>query len=147
VSSTIFMVAWVVLAICSIRFHAAIRAQKSTILEGKYAYKARFWPIGPVFLGVAAVLVLCGLFAEALYPVGGTPLSAYDFFETYLGVPLVLVAVIGYKLIYRTKFRRASEIDLVSGHRPLTKENEEFLDHYYSLPLGRRIWSYISTSD
>jgi amino acid transporter len=147
VASTIFMIAWVILAICSIRFHAAIRAQKSTILQGKYAYRARFWPVGPIFLGVSAFLVLVGLFADALYPVGGTPLSAYDFFETYLGVPLVLVAMIGYKLIFRTKIRRASEIDLVSGHQPLTEEQEKFLDHYYTLPMWRRVWSYISTSD
>jgi len=146
-ASTIFMIAWVILAICSIRFHAAIRAQKSTILEGKYAYRARFWPVGPIFLGVGAFLVLVGLFADALYPVGGTPLSAYDFFETYLGVPLVLAAMIGYKVIFRTKIRRAREIDLVTGHQPLTEEQEKFLDHYYTLPLWRRVWSYISTSD
>lgn len=110
-------------------------------------YKARFWPAGPIFLGTGAFLVLVGLFADALYPVGGTPLSAYDFFMTYLGVPLVLVATIGYKVIRRTKIRRASEIDLVTGHQPLTEEQEKFLDHYYSQSLGRRIWSYISTSD
>ncbi|EXJ94533.1 hypothetical protein A1O1_02929 [Capronia coronata CBS 617.96] len=147
VSSTIFMIAWVVLAICSVRFHAAIKAQKSTLLEGKYAYRAMFWPAGPVFLGVTAFLVLVGLFAEALYPVGGTNLSAYDFFETYLGVPLVLVAIVGYKLIFRTKFRRASEIDLVSGHRPLTEEDEHFLDQYYAQPMWKRVWSYVTTSD
>ncbi|KAI1624021.1 AAT family amino acid transporter [Exophiala viscosa] len=147
VASTIFMTAWVVLAWCSIRFHAAIRAQGSTILEGKYAYKARFWPVGPIFLGVSAFLVLVGLFADALYPVGGTPLNAYDFFMTYLGVPLVLVATIGYKIIRRTKLRRAGEIDLVTGHQPLTEEQEKFLDHYYSQSMGKRIWSYISTSD
>ena len=141
------MVAWIVVAICSVRFHAAVRAQRSTLLEGKYAYKALFWPIGPIFLGVSAFLVLIGLFAEALFPVGGTPLNAYDFFETYLGVPLVIVAIFGYKIIFKTKIRRASEIDLVTGHVPLTPENEAFLDHYYSLPMWRRVWSYISTAN
>lgn len=141
------MVAWVVLALCSIQFHAAIRAQKSTILEGKYAYRAMFWPAGPIFLGVTALLVLVGLFVEALYPVGGKNLDANDFFQTYLGVPLVLVAIVGYKLIFRTKFRRPSEIDLVTGHRPMTEEEEAFLDAYYAQPMWKRIWSYVTTSD
>ncbi|CZR69600.1 uncharacterized protein PAC_19500 [Phialocephala subalpina] len=136
ISSTIFMLVWIVIAVCSIRFHAAIRAQNSTIIEGRYAYKAMFWPIGPMFLGIAAFLVLVGLFAESLFPVGGTNFNAHDFFETYLGVPLTLAAWLGYKVILKTKIRKASEIDLVSGHRPLTAEDETFLDHYYSLPTG-----------
>ncbi|KAL3462743.1 proline-specific permease [Aspergillus heterothallicus] len=147
ISSTIFMLAWLVLSICSIRFHAAVRAQNSPILDGKYAYRALFWPLGPIFLGLCSLLTLMGLFAASLYPVDGTPLDAYDFFSTYLGVPLVVTVIVGYKLIFRTKFRRASEIDLATGYQPLSEENERFLDHYYSLPMWRRIWSYISTSD
>ncbi|RDW83512.1 hypothetical protein BP5796_05003 [Coleophoma crateriformis] len=147
ISSTIFMLVWIVISICSIRFHAAIRAQNSPILSGKYAYVAKFWPLGPIFLGISSFLVLLGLFAEALFPVGGTNLSAYDFFETYLGVPLVLAAWLGYKVIFKTKIRRASEIDLVEGHRPMTEEDRLFLDRYYAQPLWKRVWSYVSTSD
>lgn len=146
ISSTIFMVVWVIIPICSFRFHAAIRAQNSDILKGRYAYRAWLWPLAPVFLGVIALLVLVGLFAASLYPVDGPPLSAYSFFETYLGVPIVLAAFLGFKIVFRTRFRRASEIDLVSGHVPLSLENEEFLDRYYSQPVWRRIWSYVSAS-
>ncbi|KAL2834228.1 amino acid permease/ SLC12A domain-containing protein [Aspergillus cavernicola] len=147
ISSTIFMLAWLTLALCSLRFHAALKAQNSTILTGKYAYNSLFWPLGPIFLGLCSTLILIGLFAEALYPVDGNNLSAYDFFSTYLGVPLVLVSVIGYKVVFRTKVRRASEIDLVTGFQGLSVENELFLDRYYALPLWRRVWSYVSTSD
>ncbi|BDD61649.1 hypothetical protein MAP00_006687 [Monascus purpureus] len=146
ISSTIFMVVWVIIPICSFRFHAAIRAQNSDILKGRYAYRAWLWPLAPVFLGVIAFLVLVGLFAASLYPVDGAPLSAYSFFETYLGVPIVLAAFLGFKIVFRTRFRRASEIDLVSGHVPLSLENEEFLDRYYSQPMWRRVWSYVSAS-
>ncbi|KAL2438533.1 Amino-acid permease GAP3 [Exophiala dermatitidis] len=147
ISSTIFMMAWIVMALCSIRFHAAIKAQGSRILEGKYAYRAMLWPLGPIFLGVGAFLVLVGLFAAALYPVDGKALDAEAFFQTYLGVPVVVIAIIGYKLIFRTKIRRASEIDLVTGHRPLTEEDEAFLDQYYAQPMWKRVWSYVTTSD
>jgi amino acid transporter len=141
------MVAWVVVSICSIRFHAAVKAQNSNILSGKYAYRAWLWPAAPIFLGVTAFLVLIGLFAEALFPVGGAAPNAYDFFQTYLGVPIVLVAYLGFKVIFKTKFRKANEIDLVTGHEPLTAEQEAFLDKYYAQTMWQRIWSYVSTTD
>jgi amino acid transporter len=141
------MIAWVVIAICSIRFHSAVKAQNSSILSGKYAYRAWLYPAGPIFLGGTAFLVLVGLFAVSVWPINGAKSSAYDFFATYLGVPIVLVSIIGYKIVFKTKIRRASEIDLVSDYAPITEENSRFLDNYYSQPMWRRVWSYVSTSD
>ena len=142
ISSTIFMIAWVIIPICNFRFHAAIRAQRSSILDEKHAYRAWLWPLGPLFLGIAAFLTLVGLFAASLWPVDGEALSAYSFFETYLGVPIFLAAFILYKGVFRTRFRRASEIDLATGYSPLSEDNEQFLDAYYSKPMWKRFGSY-----
>ncbi|CDK27986.1 unnamed protein product [Kuraishia capsulata CBS 1993] len=146
VTTTIFMSVWVVLGIVSIRFHMAVRRQKSEILNTPFAYKDKLFPIGPLFVSVGSLLILIGLFYASLFPVGGSP-NAYDFFETYLGVPLVLVTYLVYKIVFRTKFVRSADVDLVEGYRPLSDDEIIVLETYYSMPWWRRLWSYVDVRD
>lgn len=146
ITTTIFMVVWVVLGIVSIRFHLAIRAQNSDILKQKHSWRAKLFPVGPVFLSLTSFLILVGLFYGSLFPVGGKP-NAYDFFTTYLGVPLVLVAYACYKVYFRTSIPKLSEIDLLEGHRPLSEREIEIMDYYTSLPWYKRLWTYVNTAD
>jgi amino acid transporter len=41
------------------------------------------------------------------------------FFQAYLAFPIVALSYIIYKVIYKTKFKRAHEIDVTSGRREL----------------------------
>ena len=54
----------------------------------------------------------------ALFPIGAQP-SAYAFFESYIAAPIVLGFYIFWKVVKRTRFVRAQEVDLVSGRREL----------------------------
>lgn len=146
ITTTIFMVVWVVLGIVSIRFHLAIRAQNSDILIQKHSWRAKLFPVGPVFLSLTSFLILVGLFYGSLFPVGGKP-NAYDFFTTYLGVPLILVAYACYKVYFRTSIPKLSEIDLLEGHRPLSEREVVIMDYYTSLPWYKRLWTYVNTAD
>ncbi|KAH3667942.1 hypothetical protein OGAPHI_001696 [Ogataea philodendri] len=146
VTTTIFMVVWVVLGLVSLRFRMAVSKQKSGILDTPFAYKSKLYPIGPIFVSLGSFLILVGLFYASLFPVGGSP-NAYDFFETYLGVPLVLVAYVSYKLIRRTKFARSSTIDLLEGYRPLSDEEVTIMESYTSMPWYRRLWTYVNVID
>lgn len=42
-----------------------------------------------------------------------------SFFEAYLAFPIVALCYIGYKLWFKTKFKRAHEIDVTSGRREM----------------------------
>lgn len=63
-------------------------------------------------------LVLIAQFWTAVWPIGGSP-DAQVFFQAYLAAPIVIAFYIPYKLIYRTPFVRARDMDLVSGRRDL----------------------------
>jgi amino acid transporter len=47
-----------------------------------------------------------------------------NFFEGYLAAPVILASGIGYKLWFRTRWVRVSEIDLVTGRREGAEEIE-----------------------
>jgi amino acid transporter len=56
-------------------------------------------------------------------PVGYADMTAGErtksWFEAYLAAPIVLLFFISYKLIFRTKFKKLSEIDVTSGRREM----------------------------
>ncbi|KAG7881977.1 hypothetical protein KL937_000548 [Ogataea polymorpha] len=146
ITTTIFMVVWLVMGIVSIRFRMAVKKQKSSILDTTFSYKSKLFPVGPIFVSLGSFLILLGLFYASLFPAGGTP-NAYDFFATYLGVPLVIVTYLGYKLVFKTRFARSATIDLLEGYRPLTDVEVKIMETYTSMPWYRRMWTYINVID
>lgn len=60
-----------------------------------------------------------------------------------IGVVIVISFTLGYKIIYKTKFRDAKTADLKSGRRTLGKEEIDMLNEYYSRSTIRRFWTYI----
>lgn len=62
------------------------------------------------------ILCLIAQFYIALFPIG-QPTKASTFFKAYLGVPVILVFFLCWKIAKRTRFVRAKEADLVSGRR------------------------------
>ncbi|CAH0019929.1 unnamed protein product [Clonostachys rhizophaga] len=57
-----------------------------------------------------------------------TSKSLQSLFVTgYLGIPIFLVLIFGYKIIYKTKGYKPEEVDLFSGKDIIDREEEEFL--------------------
>jgi hypothetical protein len=50
------------------------------------------------------------------------------------GIILIIFTAVGYKLIYRTKFRDPQTVDLQTGRRPLGVEETKELDEYKNMP-------------
>lgn len=105
---------WMSINIAHIRFRAAMKAQNKPLSE--LAFKSwlgvpgSWYGFGMNFLVLAAQLWL------AIYPLGLAP-NASLFFQNYLGVPVVVISWIGYKL-YTRSWRiliDAHDIDLDTG--------------------------------
>lgn len=143
VGSTVYFIAYLVIAVTNWRMRAAFKAQGDNPLTLKYAYKNKAYPLGSVFLFASGVFVLASTFYISLFPID-QPMSASAFFQTFLCVPLFLVLWAGYKIIFKTKWVDPAEADIHSGRRPLSAEDIAFLDAYYAQPAWKRFLTYIS---
>lgn len=100
-------IAWIGIAICHYRFRRAFKAQgKSTSV---LPYKAKWFPIGPLFAFAICLIVTLGQNYEAFL---GTNINWGDVMASYIGIPVFLVTYILYKIIKRTKLVPLTEIDL-----------------------------------
>ncbi|RAO74201.1 uncharacterized protein BHQ10_010213 [Talaromyces amestolkiae] len=104
------LIAWATLSFCYIRFHAALKAQG--ISRDTLPWKSPFQPyaawIG--FVGSTIIVLIAGF---PVFLKGNWDTSS--FFASYIGIPIFIVPIIVWKLVYRTKFARAATIDLYSG--------------------------------
>jgi yeast amino acid transporter len=71
---------------------------------------------GSYFGFILNVLCIIAQTFIAIAPIGDSP-SAYNFFVNMLALPIIIVCYVGWKLVYKTKFVRASEADLLTGRR------------------------------
>lgn len=70
-----------------------------------------------------------------------SPFDAGDFVDAYILLPLFPSIYYGYKLVFRTKFWRAEEVDLQSGRRRDLEESMEIAAGELGPPtLWRRIF-------
>lgn len=94
-------------------------------------------------------LILVAQFWTGFAPVGYADMSASErvkgFFEVYLAAPIVIVMYIGYKLWYRTKFRKTREIDITSGRRELNLKEilEEERKIQAAWPWYKKVWKTV----
>ncbi|KAG7663568.1 uncharacterized protein J8A68_002908, partial [[Candida] subhashii] len=105
---------WMAINLSHIRFRRAMSAQNRSLNELPYVSQCGYW--GSYYGFIINVLVLIAQFWIALFPLGGPP-NAYDFFLSYLGLPVIILSWLGYKLWKRdwTLFIRAKEIDVDTG--------------------------------
>ena len=143
VASTVYFLAYLVIAVTNWRMHAAFKAQNDNPLSVQYAYRNKLWPLGSVFLFTSGLFVIGTTLYISLNPID-QEFSVENFFQTFLCVPLFLVLWGGYKLIYRTKLVDPAKADIVSGRRPLSAQDIAFFDAYYAQPIWKRALSYIS---
>ncbi|KAH9845679.1 putative general amino acid permease [Teratosphaeria destructans] len=104
------LIAWATLCLCYIRFHRALQVQgldRSTLpWKGPMQpYAAWSGFVGSIIITLVAGF---GVFVKGHW-------SAADFVASYVGIPIFIVPIVGYKVVKKTKFARAQNIDLWSG--------------------------------
>lgn len=98
---------WISIGVSSLRFRAGLKAQGR---EDLLPFKNWTYPYGPVIvvvLGTVIVLVQgWSCFSPSFSPV--------DFVSYYIELPIFALMIVVWKLVKKTKFQKASEMDLVT---------------------------------
>lgn len=112
---------WGGICLCHIRFRRALSAQNRSVEDLSFVS-----PMGVIGSYYGFAMIICVLIAEfwvAAWPHGYKEMSgraiATNFFETYLSLPVLLIAYIGRK-IYKKNWKifiPAEEIDIDTGRR------------------------------
>jgi amino acid transporter len=112
---------WASICLCHIRFRRAWHVQGHTLDELAFTSQATVYGSYGGF--VFNILVLIAQFWTAVAPVGYTELTSTErvtgFFQAYLAFPIVVAFFVVYKLVFKTKFKRARDIDVTSGMREM----------------------------
>ncbi|CAK7891399.1 general amino-acid permease Gap2p [[Candida] anglica] len=109
---------WGSINFCLIRFRSALKAQGRDTNE--LTFTSQVGVYGAWYGFLLNVLVLIAQFWIALFPLGGKP-DAYDFFVSYLGLPVIMAFYIFHKIWKRDwkLYIRAKDIDIDTGRREL----------------------------
>jgi amino acid transporter len=132
---------WGCICYSHIRFRAAWLHQGNRL--DSLIYQSPIGSIGSWIGLIALALVLVAQFWVAISPVGidtsklSTSKKVSNFFEAYLALPVVAVFYVGYKWLYRTKFMRVDDIDLVTGRNEVRLP--KVVDFEGLGPDGRRV--------
>ncbi|CAH2351272.1 general amino-acid permease Gap2p [[Candida] railenensis] len=137
---------WGSINFCLLRFRAALKAQGRTTDELTFTSQAG--KIGAYWGITMNILVLIAQFWVALWPIGGKP-NASDFFQSYLGFPIVFAFYFAHK-IWKKNWRlfiRAKDIDIDTGRRELDldlikQEVAEEKARIATLPFYYRIYHF-----
>lgn len=96
---------WICIGIASLRFRAGIKAQGK---EHLLPFKNWTYPVGPILCVVLNTFIVLVQGWTSFSPKFG----AVDFVSFYLELPIFVGMIIVWKLLKKTKFRKASEMDL-----------------------------------
>ncbi|KAL8340361.1 hypothetical protein RB601_006456 [Gaeumannomyces tritici] len=128
---------WGAISFVHMRFRAAWAAQGHTPED--LPFRSFGYPWNAYFgLGANVFLALVQGWSTL------APFDAATFVDAYILLPLFPIIYFGYKLVFKTKVRRALEIDLVSGRRRDLEEDKEVGQGTLgdeALPLWRRLWN------
>ncbi|KAI9884736.1 MAG: glyceraldehyde-3-phosphate dehydrogenase 1 [Watsoniomyces obsoletus] len=112
---------WGSICLAHIRFRHGWAIQGHTLDE--LAFKSQPGVYGSWAGFLFNVLVLVVQFWVGFAPIGYAEMTVKEkienFFSVYLAFPIVIAFYLGYKIVYRTSFVKATEMDLKSGIREL----------------------------
>ncbi|GFF45131.1 hypothetical protein CNMCM6936_006262 [Aspergillus lentulus] len=128
------LIAWATLSFCYIRFYAALKAQG--VHRDTLPWKGPLQPYAAWvgFIGSTIITLVAGF---PVFLKGNWNTS--DFVASYIGIPIFIVPIIGWKLWYRTKFARAANIDLWSGRL----QEGEIIEKHSPMTWWRRILDWL----
>ncbi|CAN6597036.1 general amino acid permease Agp3p [Trichomonascus vanleenenianus] len=111
-------IVWGSICFIHLKFRRAWHKQGRTADE--LPFKGLWWPFNTWF-GLVANAFLALIQGWATFK----PFDAGHFVDAYILLPLSVIVYVGYKLIFKTRFHRADEIDLDTGRRPDVDEDIE----------------------
>ncbi len=122
------LLTWISILVSHICFVRARRAQG--VPKHEMPYTAPLGLYGSYFALVFCILIAVfsnyGVFVHV--KTRANPNFDYKTFITgYLGIPLYLIMILGYKVIMKSKRRRAEDVDLFSGKDEIDREEREFV--------------------
>jgi amino acid transporter len=129
---TVFgILTWISLLVIHIFFVRARRAQG--VSNTDLVYTAPLGLYGTYFaLFVCIIIAIFKNFSVFVKSsaVGGTygNFDSKNFIVGYLGIPIYLSMFVGYKIMHKTKFRKAMTTDLYAGMDEVNNEENEFLE-------------------
>jgi len=129
---------WGSICYCHIRFRAAWKAQGRRLVD--IPYRSSVGPIGSAYGAAFNFLCVVAQFYVSVWPPGEHRLgTAYNFFQNFLCVPLIIVFFVFYKVFYwnTAKFVKIADMDIDTGRQcvNITEAVEEFSDE----PLYKRL--------
>jgi len=98
-------IAWLGIAVCHYRFRRALLKQGLDL--ACLPYKARWFPLGPVFAFILCLAIMLGQDYATLM---AARIDWWHVLATYLGIPLFLTFWLGYKLRYKTRMVLLHEV-------------------------------------
>ncbi|KAI1076730.1 tryptophan permease [Whalleya microplaca] len=98
---------WISIGIASLRFRAGLKAQGK---EHLLPFKNWTYPVGPIFAIVLNSFIVLVQGWSCFSPT----FSAVDFVSYYIELPIFALMFVIWKLMKRTRFKRASTMDLVT---------------------------------
>lgn len=124
------LLTWISILVTHIYFVHARRAQ-GVVVERDMAYVAPLGLYGTYFALVFCILIAVfsnfGVFVHV--PTRANPDFDYKTFITgYLGIPLYLIMILGYKLSMKSKGKTALTADIYSGKEQIDYEEQQFLE-------------------
>lgn len=100
-------IAWLGIALSHYRFRKGMMYQGIDTYKA-LPYRAKFFPFAPVFAFVLCMTITLGQNYEAFM---GDTIDWNGVFATYIGLPVFLLVLLGYKIIKKTKYVRYKDMD------------------------------------
>ncbi|CAG8014658.1 unnamed protein product [Penicillium salamii] len=125
---TIFgLLTWISILVTHIYFVRARKAQG--VPESELAYKAPFGIVGSYFaLGFCILIALTKNYDVFIHkPATYGNFDYKNFITAYLGIPLYLIMIAGYKIVTKSKGVHPLEADLFSGKDEIDREEAAYL--------------------
>lgn len=114
ISGVAGFIAWLGIAASHWRFRRAYVSQGKSISD--LPFKARLFPFGPLFAFAICSFVLVGQGYDNWM---ADPVEPLAIVSSYIGIPVVIIMFVGYKVIMKTKVVPLEEVDLDSGREEI----------------------------
>lgn len=139
---TIFgILTWISILVTHIYFVRARKAQK--VPEQDLAFKAPFGPAGSWFaLFFCVIIALTKSFDAFTHNPKWGNFDYKTFITSYLGIPVYLILIFGYKIVTGSKSVDPREADLWSGKDEIDREEAEFLARQAALSEEKQRYNW-----
>lgn len=100
-------IAWLGIAVCHYRFRKAYVHQGKDL--NKLPYKSKMFPLGPIIALVLCAVVIIG---QGFAYINSDGIDWMSIISAYIGIPLFLILLFGYKFKKKTKILKLDDVDL-----------------------------------